>query len=57
MSLAWAVSSVSCGIIVYAEMAGRVAALPAAPIFDLVRERLGARLALVNLVASFFITS
>ena len=43
------------GIIVYAEMAGRVAAVSGRPTFDLVRERLGARMGLANLGASFFI--
>ena len=56
MSLAWAVLLGVVGIIVYAEMAGRVASVTSAPTFDLVRERLGARTGLVNLGASFFIT-
>jgi Mn2+/Fe2+ NRAMP family transporter len=55
MSLAWAVLLGTVGIVVYAEMAGRVAAVSGRPTFDLVRERLGARMALVNLAASFFI--
>jgi Mn2+/Fe2+ NRAMP family transporter len=55
MSLAWAVLLGTLGIVVYAEMAGRVAAVSGRPTFDLVRERLGARMALVNLAASFFI--
>jgi Mn2+/Fe2+ NRAMP family transporter len=55
MSLAWAVLIGVIGIVVYAEMAGRVAAISRRPVFDLVRERLGARLALANLLASFFI--
>ena len=55
MSLAWAVLLGVGGIIVYAEMAGRVAAVSGRPTFDLVRERLGARMALANLAASFFI--
>jgi Mn2+/Fe2+ NRAMP family transporter len=55
MSLAWVVVVGVIGIIVYAEMAGRVAAITGRPVFDLVRERLGARAALVNLGASFFI--
>ncbi len=37
-------------------MAGRVAAVSGRPVFDLVRERLGAGMALANLLASFFIT-
>ena len=55
MSLAWAVILGVIGIILYAEMAGRVAALSQRPVFDLIRERLGARMALANLVTSFFI--
>jgi manganese transport protein len=56
MSLAWAVLLGVVGIIVYAEMAGRVASVTKRATFDLVRERLGARTGLVNLGASFFIT-
>jgi Mn2+/Fe2+ NRAMP family transporter len=53
--LAWVVVVGVLGIVIYAEMAGRVAAISGRPVFDLVRERLGARAALVNLAASFFI--
>ncbi|HEY3671674.1 MAG TPA: divalent metal cation transporter [Acidimicrobiia bacterium] len=56
MSLAWAVLLGVVGIIVYAEMAGRVASVTKRATFDLVRERLGARAGLANLGASFFIT-
>lgn len=55
MSLAWAVIVGVIGIVLYAEMAGRVAALSKRPVFDLIRERLGARMAIANLLASFFI--
>jgi Mn2+/Fe2+ NRAMP family transporter len=55
MSLAWVVVVGVFGIVVYAEMAGRVAAVAGRPVFDLVRERLGPRFGLANLVASFFI--
>jgi Mn2+/Fe2+ NRAMP family transporter len=55
MGLAWVVVVGVVGIVVYAEMAGRVAAESGRPVFDLVRERLGPRAALVNLGASFFI--
>ncbi len=55
MRLAWAVLVGVVGIMVYAEMAGRVAAVSGRPVFDLVRERLGARVALANLLASSFI--
>ena len=56
MSLAWAVLLGVVGIVVYAEMAGRVASVTKRATSDLVRERLGARAGLVNLGASFFIT-
>jgi Mn2+/Fe2+ NRAMP family transporter len=55
MSLAWVVVLGVIGIVLYAEMSGRVASISKRPVFDLIRERLGARMALVNLVASFFI--
>src|SRR2546421_7206094 len=55
MSLAWAILLGVVGIVIFAEMAGRVATLSHRPVFDLVRERVGARLGLANLVASFFI--
>ena len=56
MPLAWVVVVGVIGICLFAEMAGRVATVSGQAVFDLVRERLGARAALVNLVASFFIT-
>src|SRR5215216_6170558 len=56
MSLAWVVVVGVVGICLFAEMAGRVATVSKRAVFDLVRERLGARMALVNLVASLFIT-
>jgi Mn2+/Fe2+ NRAMP family transporter len=55
MSLAWVVIVGVVGICLYAEMSARVAALSERPVFDLVRERLGARVALANLLASYFI--
>src|SRR6266498_5713995 len=55
MNLAWAVAVGVIGIVVYAEMCGRVAAVAGRPVFDLVRERLGPRFGLANLIASFFI--
>ena len=55
MNLAWVVIVGVIGIIVYAEMSGRVAALCGRPVFDLVRERLGPRFGIANLLASFFI--
>lgn len=44
------------GICAYAEMAGRVAAVSGRAVFDLVRERLGPRTALLNLGASYLVT-
>jgi Mn2+/Fe2+ NRAMP family transporter len=55
MALAWVVVVGIIGICTFAEMAGRVATISQRPVFDLVRERLGPRMALGNLVASFFI--
>jgi manganese transport protein len=55
MSLAWVVVVGVIGIVVYAEMAGRVAAVSGHAVFDVVRQKLGARVALANLLASFFI--
>ena len=43
MNLAWVVLVGVVGIVVYAEMSGRVAAICGRPVFDLVRERLGPR--------------
>jgi len=56
MSLAWAVALGVVGIVIYAEMAGRVATVSHRPVFDLVRERVGARLGLANLLASYLVT-
>jgi Mn2+/Fe2+ NRAMP family transporter len=44
------------GICVFAEMSGRVAACSRRATFDLVRERLGARAGMVNLIASLIVT-
>jgi Mn2+/Fe2+ NRAMP family transporter len=57
MHLAWVVLLGIGGICVYAEMCGRVAAISGRPVFDIVRERLGPRWGLANLVASFLITA
>ena len=56
MSLAWVVVVGILGICVFAEMSGRVAAVSGRATFDLVRERLGPRLGLANLVASMGVT-
>ncbi|WEH38344.1 divalent metal cation transporter [Streptomyces sp. AM 2-1-1] len=55
-SLVWVLLVGVVGICVYAEMAGRVAAVAGRPTFDLVRERLGPRTALANLTGSLLVT-
>src|SRR4051812_33325628 len=56
MSLAWVVVVGVLGICVFAEMSGRVAAVSGRPTFDLIRERLGPRVGLANLIASMAVT-
>src|SRR4051812_47192671 len=56
MRLAWATVLSMVGIMLFAEMSGRVAAVSQRAAFDLIRERLGPRVALANLVASFGVT-
>jgi Mn2+/Fe2+ NRAMP family transporter len=56
LSLAWVVVVGVLGICVFAEMSGRVAAVSRRGTFDLVRERLGARVGVLNLVASMLVT-
>jgi Mn2+/Fe2+ NRAMP family transporter len=56
MRLAWVVVVGIVGICVYADMAGRIAAVSGRPVFDLIRERLGPRVALVNLAGSYLVT-
>jgi Mn2+/Fe2+ NRAMP family transporter len=48
MTLTWAVVVGTAGMVLFGEMAGRVAAVAKRPVFHLVRERLGARVSLVN---------
>ena len=55
MSLAWVVVVGVVGIMLYAEMSARIAALTGRAVFDVVRERLGPRVGLLNLGASFFV--
>jgi manganese transport protein len=57
MALAWVPVVGVVGICVFAEMSGRVAAVTGRATFDLVRERLGPRVGLANLVASMAVTS
>ena len=56
MSLSWVVLVGVLGICLFAEMSGRVAAVSGRGTFDLVRERLGPRVGLLNLAASMLIT-
>jgi Mn2+/Fe2+ NRAMP family transporter len=55
MALAWVLVVGVVGICAYAEMAGRVTAISNRAVFDLIRERLGPRVALANLVASYLV--
>jgi manganese transport protein len=55
MSLAWALLLGTAGMTLYGEMAGRVTAVSRRPVFHVVRERLGVRTGLVNLVASLIL--
>jgi Mn2+/Fe2+ NRAMP family transporter len=56
LNLVWAVIVGVVGIIVFAEMSGRIAAITHRGTFDLVRERLGPRAALINLGGSMGVT-
>src|SRR5437763_12366029 len=51
-SLLWIVALGTLGIIVYCEMAGRVAAVRGQPVFNVIRERVGFRSGLVTLIAA-----
>ncbi|HLN75393.1 MAG TPA: divalent metal cation transporter [Nocardioidaceae bacterium] len=56
MSLAWVVVVGVVGIVVFAEMSGRVVAVSGRPTFDIIRERLGPRVGLANLIGSMAVT-
>jgi len=51
-SLLWILALGTIGIIVYCEMAGRVAAVRHQPLFDVIRERVGFGAGLVTLIAA-----
>ncbi len=53
--LLWAVPVGVVGIVVFAEMTGRVATVSGRPVFDVVRMRMGLNVGLVTLVASLLI--
>ncbi|MFB1297075.1 NRAMP family divalent metal transporter [Mycobacterium sp. pW049] len=55
LGLAWVIPVGVLGICLYANMAGRVAAVSGHATFEIIRERLGPRVAAANLGASFFI--
>lgn len=55
MTLVWAILVGMVGICLFAQMSGRVAAISGRATFEIIRERLGDRLALANLGASFLI--
>jgi Mn2+/Fe2+ NRAMP family transporter len=55
LTLAWVVPVGVLGICLYANMAGRVAAVSGRATFEIIRERLGPRAAASNLSASFLI--
>ena len=56
LSLGWVVILGVLGICVFAEMSGRVAAVSGRATFDIVRERLGPRMGMANLLASMAVT-
>jgi Mn2+/Fe2+ NRAMP family transporter len=56
LSLAWATVLAVIGICVFAEMSGRIAAVSGRATFDLVRERLGPAMGMVNLLGSMGVT-
>ncbi len=51
-TLTWAIVVGTMGMVLYGEMAGRVAAVAQRPVFHVIRERLGVRFGLTNLVAA-----
>ena len=55
-SLIWAFAFSTVGIMVFGEMAGRVAATAKQPVFNLMRHRLGLKLGMVTLIASLVST-
>ena len=56
MAMVWVTVLGVLGICVYADMSGRIVAVSGRPVFDLIRERLGPRMALLNLAGSFLTT-
>ncbi|WP_278257122.1 divalent metal cation transporter [Nocardioides convexus] len=56
LGMVWVVVVGVVGICLFAEMSGRIAAVSHRATFDLVRERLGPRMGLLNLVGSMLVT-
>lgn len=56
LGMAWVVVVGVVGICLFAEMSGRIAAVSHRATFDLVRERLGPRMGLLNLLGSMLVT-
>lgn len=56
LALVWVLIIGIIGICSYAEMAGRIVAVSGRPVFDLIRERLGPKAGLINLVSVLFVT-
>lgn len=54
-ALMWTIVVGTLGIVVYADLAGRVAIASGRSLFDVIRERLGVRLALIPLAGNLFI--
>src|SRR3954469_418886 len=54
-SLLWIVALGTVGIMVFGEMAGRIAAVRRRAVFHLIRERLGFDVALITLVAALIV--
>lgn len=57
VSMLWVTVVAVVGITAYSEMCGRVAGATNRAVFDLVRERMGARIALANVAASYAVTA
>lgn len=57
LGMVWVTVVAVVGITVYSEMAGRVAAATGRTTFDLIRERMGAQFALVNLAGSYAVNA
>jgi Mn2+/Fe2+ NRAMP family transporter len=55
VSLVWALAFGTLAMTLYGEMSGRITAVAGRPVFHLVRERLGVRMAMVNLAASLLL--